>query len=143
MANLSVKIPTAEVIKLLNNKIAELNKAIEAYPVELEKFEKANAKYNEDLLKVVVKNIKTATDQSARIYSTSTLKSTLTLSLSLPRSVELPQAPIYPKDPNTKVWVRRDYATPLERLEQTLKVLTLTTQETVNASTYNNIISLL
>jgi hypothetical protein len=143
MANLSVKIPTAEVIKLLNIKITELNKAIEAYPIELEKFEKAYAKYNEDLLKIVLKNIKTATDHSARVYSVSNLKATMTLSLSLPRSVELPKEPTRPQDPNAKVWVRRDYQTPLERLEQTLKVLTLTTQETVNASTYNNIISLL
>jgi hypothetical protein len=55
----------------------------------------------------------------------------------------LPDAPKKPEDPNAKNHYGREYATPLEMLEKTLRVLKLTQQEEVNASTYSSVMDLL
>jgi len=55
----------------------------------------------------------------------------------------LPKQPEKPSNPNEKTWYGREHSTPLEMLEKTLKVLKLTTQEEVNASTYASVMDLL
>ena len=54
-----------------------------------------------------------------------------------------PAHPEEPSNPNDKIYVGREYVSPLEVLENTLKTLRLTEQETISASTYANVMRLL
>jgi hypothetical protein len=55
----------------------------------------------------------------------------------------LPEAPSEPKKPNEKEYYGRDYVSRKELLQRNLKVLKMTSQEEVSASTYNTVIDLL
>jgi hypothetical protein len=54
-----------------------------------------------------------------------------------------PQKPDAPSNPNDRTYYGRDYTTKLDLLKKNLKVLNMTNQEEVNASTYNTVMELL
>lgn len=143
MTSINVKVPTADVIKLIEDKIDTLNKAIKSYPADVKAYEDASKKFNEEMVKFAIKQVKNGTNLSADIRSYSSLHKSVHISFSLSPDTVTPVEPVRPVDPNTKTWVKRSYQSPLERLEQTLKVLKMTSQETVSASTYSAVIDLI
>jgi hypothetical protein len=142
---LSVKVPTSSLIALLEDKIATIQTAIADYP-------RAKAQYKEDL-KAYKKSVLTlAIDKIASnpevLFDNDSLSVDTSyrgdLQITLDKELfVLPEIPTSPEDPNVKTWIGRDHTTKLAILEKTLAVLKLTTQEEVNASTYNSVMELL
>jgi len=142
---LSVKVPTSSLIALLEDKIATIKSAIADYP-------RAKAQYKEDL-KTYKKSVLTlAIDKIATnpevLFDNDNLSVDTSyrgdLQITLDKDLfELPEQPTEPENPNVKTWIGRDHTTKLAVLEKTLAVLKLTTQEEVNASTYNSVMELL
>lgn len=142
---LSVKVPTASLIALLEDKIATIQTAIADYP-------RAKAQYKEDVkaykksvlnlaLAKIASNPEVLFDNDSLDVSTSYRNDVqITLDKDL---FELPEMPEQPEDPNRKEWIGRDHTTKLSVLEKTLAVLKLTNQEEVSASTYNSVMELL
>lgn len=142
---LSVKVPTADLIALLENKIAEINSAIADYP-------NAKAKYKEDLkaykksvldlaIAKITSNPEILFDQEVLGVGTSYRGDVeITLDKAL---FELPEMPKEPNNPDTREWFGREHARKLDILNKTLAVLKMTKQEEVNASTYNSVMELL
>jgi len=142
---LSVKVPTSSLIALLEDKIADIKTAIANYPT-------AKAQYKEDLkaykksildlaLAKIASNPEVLFDNESLEVGTSYRNDVqITLDKDL---FELPEQPTQPSDPNSREWIGRDHTTKLVVLEKTLAVLKLTTQEEVNASTYNSVMELL
>lgn len=142
---LSVKVPTSSLIALLEDKIATIKTAIADYP-------RAKAQYKEDVksykksvlnlaLAKIASNPEVLFDNESLDVSTSYRNDVqITLDKDL---FELPEAPEQPEDPSRKEWIGKDHTTKLAVLEKTLAVLKLTTQEEVNASTYNSVMELL
>jgi hypothetical protein len=142
---LSVKVPTSSLIALLEDKIATIKTAIADYP-------RAKAQYKEDVkaykksvlnlaLTKIASNPEVLFDNESLDVSTSYRNDVqITLDKDL---FELPEMPEQPEDPSRKEWIGKDHTTKLSVLEKTLAVLKLTTQEEVNASTYNSVMELL
>ncbi len=145
---LSVKVPTASLIALVEEKIATIKSAVAEYPVAVKQFE---ADYNDYKKSLVALTIKALTENpelvgdsydkpirvSANDYNNS-------VDVRIDRvALGFPDAPKKPEDQNSKRSFGRDYATPLEMLEKTLRVLKMTAQEEVPASTYSSVMDLL
>ena len=142
---LSVKVPTADLIALLENKIAEIKSAIADYPRAIKQYKEDKNTYKRTILDLAIAKI---TEDPASLFDEDILSVDtsyrgdiqLTLSKSL---LSLPDEPQQPEDPSQKTWIRNVHTNKLEQLEKTLQVLRMTKQEEVNASTYNSVMELL
>lgn len=142
---LSVKVPTSSLIALLEDKIATIKTAIADYPTAKEQYKADLKAYKRSILDLAIAKItsnpEVLFDKDSIDVSTSYRNDVqITLDKDL---FELPEMPEQPEDPNRKEWIGKDHATKLSVLEKTLAVLKLTTQEEVNASTYNSVMELL
>jgi hypothetical protein len=150
MASVSVKIPTAKVIALLEEKIATLHEEIANYPQAKEDYAKAVKAHQENLVALTIdaltnKPEMVGTDYNSPIrVSTSNYGRGSSVSISLDAdALGFPASPTEPKNPNDTVSVGREWVKPLEVLENTLRTLRLTEQETITSSTYANVMRLL
>lgn len=145
MSSVSVKVPTAKVIELVEAKIAELEKKIADYPKDYAKWQSDFKKYEEEFAKSASKLLSKAIQDSVSIstYTHGSLHKRINVTFNIPADVPLPTPPILPEDPNRREWFKREHISPLDRLQKTLKVLKLTTQETVSASTYSAVMDLI
>jgi hypothetical protein len=146
--SLSVKVPTSSLIKLVEDKIAEIDKAIANYPDEFEKYEKATDKYKKDVAKFISKFVadnasKIGYDYNSVINISTNYNGRVELRFDADKIANFPKAPEAPKKPNETRWFGREHATQREMLDKTLRVLKLTAQEEVNASTYSSVMDLL
>jgi hypothetical protein len=143
---ISVKIPVVALINQMEAKIAEIDKAIATYPSDYEKYEKSLEGYKKKLSKFagefIAKNgNKLGFEHDAVIRVVSGYRG---LELILDTSkIELPERPEEPKRPNQNNWYGREHSTQRAMLEKNLKILRMTTQEEVNASTYGAVMELL
>ena len=142
---LSVKVPTADIIALLENKIAEIKTAIADYPRAKAQHKEDVKSYKKTLLALAIEKLTNEPellfDEDALDISTSYRNDVqITLDKTL---FELPEAPQQPEDPSVKSWNRNVYTNKLEQLEKSLAVLRMTRQEEVSASTYNSVLDLL
>jgi hypothetical protein len=142
---LSVKVPTASLIALVEQKIADLKLAIANYPADVKQYKEAYKAYKGEVLAVALEVIKAQpdllNDKDAFDVGTSYRGDVqVTINRSL---VTLPEEPKSPEEPNSKQYYGRECATKLDILERNLKVLKMTTQEEVNASTYSSVMELL
>jgi hypothetical protein len=145
--SLSVKIPTASLIADIEASIAKIEAEVAEYPAKMEEYRKAKAEYNDNLLKAVIKaiqdpkNIGTEYDSVVRVNHSRygggvevSVRSDL---------LNISEAPTEPTKPNERQSFGRDYTTRKALLEKNLKVLKMTSQEEVSATTYNTVIDLL
>lgn len=147
--SLAVKVPTASLIALVEDKIAELKSAVAEYPKAVNDY-KANQKAFEKQIVADVINAMTSNpdligdsyDSPIRVSHNNYSGRSVSVQVDCV-ALGLPEAPVRPEDPNSKRSFGREYATPLEMLEKTLRVLKLTQQEEVNASTYSSVMDLL
>jgi len=143
---ISVKIPVVALITQLEEKIAEIDKAVATYPSDYEKYEKELETYKKKISKFagefIVKNAnKVGFEHDAVIRLVNGYRG-LELTIDT-NKVELPERPNEPKRPNQNEWFGREHATRKQLLEKNLKILRMTTQEEVNASTYGAVMELL
>jgi hypothetical protein len=60
-----------------------------------------------------------------------------------PEALSFPEKPVEPIKPNDKTYFGREYITRKELLERNLRILKMTTQEEVSASSYSAVIDLI
>jgi hypothetical protein len=144
--SLALKVPTASLIVLVEDKIASIKSALATYPADVKQYEQDVKTHQANLVKSVIKVLTDNPDLIGESYD-----SPIRVSYGY-RGVDvsidddalgLPKQPTKPSNPNEKQHFGREYSTPLEMLEKTLKVLKMTTQEEVNASTYSSVMDLL
>ena len=146
--SLAVKVPTASLISLVEEKIAKIKADLATYPADVKQYE-ADVKAHQS--KIVALTIKALTENPELIGENYDKPIRVSLNNYNHRvdvtidsnALGFPELPQKPQDPNSRVWFGREHATPLEMLEKTLKVLKLTAQEEVNASTYSSVMDLL
>jgi hypothetical protein len=145
--NISVKIPTASLIQTIESRIAEIDQAIldypalrEKYEAEVEKYKKSVAKFVSDFLGKNANKVGYEHDSVVRINTTYNGRLELIFDAD---AIELPKRPEEPKRPNQNEWFGRDHATRKQLLERNLKILRMTSQEEVSASTYGAVMELL
>lgn len=144
--SLAVKVPTASLITLVEEKIATIKSAMASYPADVKQYEAEVRSHQAELVKSVIKVLTENPeligenyDRPIRVgYGYRGVEVSINAS-----ALGLPERPKEPQDPNARTWFGREHATPLEMLEKTLKVLKLTQQEEVNASTYSSVMDLL
>jgi hypothetical protein len=146
--SLAVKIPTATLIADIEASIADIEAKVATYPADMEAYRKANKAHQDLVLKTVIEamknpdNIGDSYDSVVRVtqnrYGRNGVEITVNSDL-----LSVPEPPECPTNPNAKESFGRDYTSRLELLKKNLKVLKMTNQEEVNASTYNTVIDLL
>ncbi len=150
MASVSVKIPTHKVITMLEEKIASLKEDLANYPKAKEDYAKAVKAHQETLVALTIdaltnkpELIGSNYDNAIRVTSNNYGRSS-SVSVSLDAdALGFPAHPEEPKNPNDTISVGREWVKPLDVLENTLRTLRMTEQETINASTYANVMRLL
>ena len=127
----SVKIPTAKVIEMIEQKLDKMKQEAKDYPKLLEAYEKA-------MFATLTKVIKVAKDNAGKdgvsVYNNYSGVN-ISLNKTLADGIEFPERPADPDNWSTKQ--NKD------QLEKTLKLLRLTDQESVSTSTYNSVLDLL
>jgi len=145
--SISVKVPVATLIANIENKIAEIDEAVANYPAAREQFDKDLEVYKDKMAQAVAKFIKSNTDKIGYSHDDIVRISTnyggrLELTFDS-EAMGLPKRPSEPERPNQNRWYGRDHANQKDLLEKNLKILRMTTQEEVNASTYGAVMELL
>tara|TARA_B110000503_G_C6808859_1_gene274189 strand:+ start:34 stop:477 length:444 start_codon:yes stop_codon:yes gene_type:complete len=143
---ISVKIPVVALIEQMEAKIAEIDKAVATYPSDYEKYEKEVESYKKKISKFagefIAKNAnKVGFEHDAVIRLVNGYRG-LELTIDT-NKVDLPERPSEPKRPNQNEWFGREHSTRRQMIEKNLKILRMTTQEEVNASTYGAVMELL
>ena len=145
--SISVKIPTADVLALVENKVAELKTEIAEYPARLEQYKADRKAYTKRVADTVAHLISTGGQEIfegewqdiirlTRAYSGGT---EITVGKNLMAQFDLGEAPVEPINPSNHYGAENK----LKELEKTLTLLRLTPQETVTSSTYNSVLDLL
>jgi hypothetical protein len=130
--SINVKIATSKVIKALENKLAQLQKDKANQKVNEEKFQKATEKWNKEVAKLALEHISKAKDLSANIR----YNGEVNVDFNLPKGiVELPEQP--EKDFDT--YHEWQYKEMVDEIENAIRILKMTDEETVSTSTYNSI----
>ena len=146
--SISVKIPTASLIQTIEDKIVEIDRAIADYPRKREEYDKATEEYKTKAAEFVsaylAKNLdKVGYDHSDTIRISRGYGGRVELTFDDESIAGFPERPIEPERPNPQKYYGRDYSTQKELLEKNLKILKMTTQEEVSASTYGAIMEIL
>jgi hypothetical protein len=142
---LSVKVPTADIIALLEKKIAEIKSAIVDYPRATKQYKEDVKSYKKTLLALAIEKL---TNEPELLFDEEALSVDTSyrgdVQITLGKTLfELPDEPVKPEDPSQKTWIRNVHTNKLEQLEKSLAVLKMTRQEEVSASTYNSVLDLL
>lgn len=148
---ISVKIPTAKVIAMLEEKIASITEEVATYPARKAAYQAEHKAYTEQvvarLADLLAKNGSTLlaeedNDKNIRVGTTYRNSVEITIGKDLTADLVKPEEP---KDPEPKGYYGRNsgYTTKREELEKTLRMLRMTEQETITSSTYNSVLELL
>ena len=145
---ISVKVPVSSVIAEVEKKIAEIDKAIASYPADVEKYDKAVEVYKKKIAKFVSdfvsKNAnKIGYDNDSVIRISTNYSGRLELIFDSSKIEGFPVRPTEVPKPNQSEWIGNKHLNRKEVLEKNLKVLRMTTQEEVNASTYSAVLDLI
>ena len=146
--SISVKVPTAHLIQTLEDKIAEIEKDIAEYPARREQYERDLETYKTKLIEFVsgyiTRNANLIGDHWDSVIRLSHSRGNRVEIEFEPDAIEgFPQRPTEPQRPNQHKYYGRDYSTQKELLEKNLKILKMTSQEEVSASTYGAVMELL
>jgi hypothetical protein len=149
MASLAVKVPTAKVIEMIEAKIAEIDLAIANYPALVQEYKRALVEYQKSLVAVAIDALTNKPEligehhnDAIRVYTNSYSGRSVNVTFDAD-ALGFPQPPVEPENPNSKEYVNREYVTKRDVLANTLRTLKMTEQETINASTYANVMKFL
>lgn len=146
--NISVKVPTSSLIEMVENKIAEIDKAISEYPAQREAYEIAQESYKKEVAEFISdylsKNSKmVGYDHDSVIRVSRSYNGRVELTFDTDAISHFPKEPKAPEQPNRAEWFGREHATRKSLLEKNLKILRMTSQEEVNATTYGAILEII
>jgi len=131
--SISVKIATPKVIKALETRLAELNANYANQEANEAKYTKAFEKYKKELIAYAVANIKKAENFRTGYRS---WNNTLNIDFDLTVSEsDLPKEP----EREFEQMGRHAYLEQKQEIENAIRILKMTDEETVNTSTYNAI----
>ena len=144
--SLAVKIPTAKLIAEVEAQIAKVEADIESYAERRKQYEVDSKQYEKDVIAHAIKalsdpdNIGTEFGSLVRVSIGS--RNGVYVEFDS-EALGFPEKPEEPTRPNQSTYYGRDYTTKLDLLKKNLKVLKMTEQTEVNASTYNSVMELL
>ena len=130
--SISVKIATTKVIKALETKLAEIKKDYASQEENEAKYEKAQQKWRKEVAKLAVSQITKADNLSAN----KRYDGTINIDFYLPAgTITLPDEP---KREHQQIaeWTYKEMK---EEIENAIRILKMTDEETVSTSTYNAI----
>ncbi len=144
---LSVKVPVAKLIADIEASIAKIDADVEAYAGKRKQYEADVKQYDKDLIAHAIEALKNpdniGTDHNSLIRVTSNnYRNSVSVDFDT-EALGFPKRPEEPKRPNDKEYFGRDYVTRKELLERNLRVLKMTSQEEVSASSYSAVIDLI
>lgn len=146
---ISVKIPTAKVIEMIEAKIAEITDEIATYPARKAQYQADNEAYTKAVIERVGQAI---AKRGSELLTNEDYDNAVRVSTNYQNRVELTIGkdildglvkPEQPTDPEPKNYYGRSYSTKREELEKTLRLLKMSEQETITSSAYNSVLELL
>ena len=144
---LSVKIPTSKLIADVEASIAKIDEAVANYAEAQKAYKEAVRQYEADIVAHAIKalsdpsNIGTEYDSPIRVTQ-NPYRSGVAVEFDAD-ALGFPKRPEAPSNPNTKEYFGREYVTRKELLEKNLRILRMTSQEEVSASSYSSVIDLI
>ncbi len=149
MASLAVKVPTHKVIEMIEQKLAEIDEAITNYPALVLAHKQAQVDFEKSLVALTIdaltnkpELIGTEHNDPIRVSVNNYSGRSVNVSIDAD-ALGFPKPPVSPDNPDSKEYVGREYVTKREILMNTLRTLRMTEQETINASTYANVMKFL
>jgi hypothetical protein len=149
MASLAVKVPTHKVIELIESKLAQIDEAIANYPALVQAYKQAQVDYQKSLVALTIDALTNKPEligenhnDPIRVYVNNYSGRSVNVAIDSD-ALGFPKPPVEPENPDSKEYVGREYVTKREVLANTLRTLRLTEQETINASTYANVMKFL
>ena len=144
----SVKIPTAKVIEMIENKIAQITEDVATYPARKAQYQIDYKAYTEQ---VVARLGELLSSNGSVLLEEDNSDKGIRVSTNYRNAVEITigkelldlEKPEQPEDPEPKGYYSRNYTTKRSELEKTLRLLRMTEQETITSSTYNSVLELL
>jgi len=147
--SISVKVPTSLLISQIEERIAQIDKEIEEYPAKREQYERDQEKYKETVANFVAEYLGKNLDKVGYDYD-SVIRlgdgyrvDRVEIQFDISAIPSFPKRPTAPSAPNQRESFGRDYTTRKELLEKNLRILKMTSQEEVNASTYGAIMEII
>jgi hypothetical protein len=152
--SISVKVPTSLLIQQIEERIAQIDAEVAEYPAKREAFDKAEEAYKAQVANFVAAYLGENLDKIGFSYEDIIRINTgfvgfrsnggkVELTFDTDAIVGFPERPVAPEKPNQRESFGRDYSTRKELLEKNLRILKMTSQEEVNASTYGAIMEIL
>ena len=146
----SVKIPTAKVIEMIEQKIAQIDADVASYPARKAKYQADYKAYTEqivahlsDLLAKRGAKLLSTEDNDKGIRVGTNYRNAVEITIGKELLTDLVK-PVEPTDPEPKgYYYSNQYTTKRNELEKTLRLLKMTEQETITSSTYNSVLELL
>jgi hypothetical protein len=144
---LSVKVPVASLIADIEASIAKIDADVEAYAGLRKKYEQDIKQYEKDLITYAIDALKNpdniGTDHNSLIrVCSNNYRNSVSVDFDT-EALGFPKRPEEPKRPNEKEYFGRDYTTRKEILERNLRILKMTNQDEVSASSYSAVIDLI
>ena len=130
---ISVKIATPKVIKALETKLSELEKSYTSQEANEAKYKKAYEKWQKELVEYAVANIKKAENFRTNYRSWNN-----TLNIDFDLTVSKDGLPVEPERDFEQMG-SHTYREMKQEIENAIRILKMTDEETVNTSTYNAI----
>jgi hypothetical protein len=135
--SLSVKVKVSALIKALEQARLEREKRFHAQELEEAKFEKATEAYNLAVLKLIKAGKGSIEEASRNHWYGRNDKHKGKVSFSVTVYLPTGALPNEPERPET--YSEREYKRDVENISQAIRVLKMTDQESVNASTYKSV----
>ena len=130
--SINVKIATTKVITALETKLAQLKKDKANQKVNEEKYQKAHEKWRKDVAKLALSAINKAEDLSANLR----YNGSVNVDFNLPKgAIDLPTEP----EKDFESFHEWQYKEMVDEIENAIRILKMTDEETVSTSTYNTI----
>jgi hypothetical protein len=143
---LSVKIPTSKLIADIESSIAKIDVAVAEYAEKRKQYEADLKKYNDDLIGYAIKALQDPNNIGTEYGSLIRVQRGYSGNVSVDFDVDglgFPTKPEEPSKPNEKTYFGREYVSRKELLERNLRILKMTSQEEVSASSYSAVIDLI
>jgi hypothetical protein len=147
--SISVKVPTSLLIQQIEERIAQIDKEIEEYPAKREAYEQEQEVYKQKVADFISTYLSKNAGRIGYEYSDIIRisqhfgGSKVELIFDTSAIADFPKRPESPTAPNQRESFGREYVTRKELLEKNLRILKMTSQEEVNASTYGAIMEII
>lgn len=146
--SLSVKVPTSAVIAQIEEAIAKIDAAVASYSGDVEKYNLELDIYKQEVALAIIKFVgenasKIGYEHNSDIRISTNYSGRLELNFDSDKIVGFPVRPVEPKKPNQTEWIGNKHLNRKEVLESNLRILRMTTQEEISASSYSSVIDLI